>query len=130
MSWHIVGSPEDGDHGRLSYRGDEWVDRGSMYPSTKYKDSRWSVAGCKNRGSFTSKFVLDPNPSLMAKCIQTTNEIPTAWAAFRDGAQKLPMYPSAQNDSSFHLEIVIEQQLHFEYDLYTEYNICQTLDVK
>ena len=42
----------------------------------------------------------------MAKCIQTTNEIPTAWAAFRDGAQKLPMCPSAQNDSTFHSEIV------------------------
>ena len=24
----------------------------------------------------------------------------------------------------------IEQQLHFEYDLYTEYNICQTFHVK
>ena len=24
----------------------------------------------------------------------------------------------------------IEQQLHFEYDLYTEYNICQNLYVK
>ena len=24
----------------------------------------------------------------------------------------------------------IEQQLHFKYDLYTEYNICQTLHVK
>ena len=24
----------------------------------------------------------------------------------------------------------IEQQLHFEYDLYTQYNICQTLHVK
>ena len=46
------------------------------------------MAGCKNRGSFTSKFVLDPNPSLMAKCIQTTNEIPTAWAAFRHGAHQ------------------------------------------
>ena len=65
------------------------------------------MASCKNRGSFTSKFVLDPNPSLMAKCIQTTNEIPTAWAAFRDGAEKVPMCPSAQNDSSFHSEIVI-----------------------
>ena len=51
---------------------------------------------------------MDPNPSLMAKCIQTTNEVPTAWAAFRDGAEKVPMCPSAQNDSSFHSEIVIE----------------------
>ena len=65
------------------------------------------MASCKNQGSFTSKFVLNPNPSLMAKCIQTTNEIPTAWAAFRDGAEELPMCPSSQNDSSFHSEIVI-----------------------
>ena len=68
------------------------------------------MAGCKNRGSFNSKFVLDPNPSLMAKCIETTNGIPTAWAAFRDGAEKVPMCPSAQNDSSFHLEIVTQYE--------------------
>ena len=106
-SGHIETSPEYTNHGRLEYEGYQRVDRGYMYASTKYEVSRWSVASCKNRGSFTSKFVLNPNPSLMAKCIQTTNEIPTAWAAFRDGAEKLPMCPSAQNDSSFHSEIVI-----------------------
>ena len=106
-SGHIETSPEYTNPGRLEYEGYQRVDRGYMYASTKYEVSRWSVASCKNRGSFTSKFVLDPNPSLMAKCIQTTNEIPTAWAAFRDGAEKVPMCPSAQNDSSFHSEIVI-----------------------
>ena len=106
MSWYIGSSPEDDELGRLSYEGDEWVDRGPIYPGTKYEGDSFSVASCKNRRSFTSKFVLDPNPSLMAKCIQTTNEIPTAWAAFCDGAEKVPMCPSAQNDSSFHSEIV------------------------
>ena len=107
-SGHIETSPEHTNPGRLEYEGYQRVDRGYMYASTKYEVSRWSVASCKNQGSFTSKFVLDPNPSLMAKCIQTTNEIPTAWAAFRHGAGRVPKCSSAQNDSSFHSEIVTE----------------------
>ena len=117
-SGHIETSPEHTNPGRLEYEGYQRVDRGYMYASTKYEVSRWSVASCKNRGSFTSKFVLDPNPSLMAKCIQTTNEVPTAWAAFRDGAEKVPMCPSAQNDSSFHSEIIMNKSRKGTYILY------------